>query len=209
MKSFKLEGALREEVGKKSTKKIRKEGKVPCVLYGGEKNIHFESSVKNFRHLIYTPNVYLVDIKVNDKNHKAIMQDIQFHPVSDDILHIDFLEISEDKNVTIDIPVILEGLAVGVKEGGNLYLLNRRLKIKGLAKDLPDTLNINVENLELGKSIKVLDLKFDNLEILTPKNSVVASVKLTRVAKGMAATEDEEAEEPTTDTTTTTEQEDK
>ncbi len=197
MKSIEIKGNLRTATGKQDSKKLRKEEKVPCVLYGGEKNIHFAVLEKDLKKLVFTPNVYLVDLDLDGKKHKAIVQDIQFHPVSDRVIHIDFYEIFEDKKVTIAIPVELQGLAEGVKAGGKLQVLNRKLKVRALYKDLPDTLKINVENVGLGKNIKVGEVSFDNLEMLNSANTVIATVKLTRAAKGamLAATTEGEATE--------------
>ncbi len=194
MKSVELKGVVREATGKKNSKKLRREERVPCVLYGGESNVHFSVVSKELRDLIYTPNVYLVDLSLDGKAHKAIVKDIQFHAVTDDIIHIDFLEIFEDKAVEISIPVTLNGLAIGVKAGGKLQTLNGKLKVKALPKFLPDTLDVDVTKLALGKSIKVGDVSFENIEILNSSNTVIASVKLTRAAKGMATTDTEEAE---------------
>ncbi len=195
MKSIELKGVVREATGKKDSKRLRKEERVPCVLYGGEQNVHFSVLVKDLRDLVYTPNVYLVDLSIDGNTHKAIVKDIQFHAVTDEILHMDFLEIFEDKAVEISIPVTLKGLAVGVKAGGKLQTLNRKLKVKALPKYLPDTLDVDVTKLQLGKSIKVGDVSFENVDILNSSNTVIASVKLTRAAKGMASGVEEEAEE--------------
>ncbi len=194
MKSVELQGVAREATGKKNSKQLRREERVPCVLYGGEDNIHFSVLNKDLKDLVYTPNVYLVDLSLDGKLHKAIVKDLQFHPVTDAILHIDFLEIFEDKAVEISIPVTLNGLAIGVKAGGKLQTLNRKLKVKALPKFLPDTLDVDVTKLALGKSIKVGDVSFENIDILNSNNTVIASVKLTRAAKGMAGSEVDEEE---------------
>ena len=194
MKTFDIKGEERKDIGKKATKALRVDELVPCVLYGGKKNIHFAVEEKAFQYLVYTPNVYVVNVEIDGKKSKALMQDIQFHPVTDRILHVDFLEISDDKKVSIAIPVELNGLAAGVSEGGKLSLKLRKLKVSGFAKDFPDTLEINVEELVLGKSIKVGELNFDNLELLDPKNSVVTTVKLTRSAISEQDGEGEEGE---------------
>ncbi len=198
MKTFEIKGSLRENVGKKPTKATRKEGNIPCVMYGGEQNVHFKLEAKLFDKLILTPNVYLVKLDLEGKVYDAILKEVQYHPVSDAPLHVDFLQIEIDKKIQIDIPVILTGLAPGVKAGGKLHLMNRRLTVKAFPADLPDNLEISVDELVLGKTIKVGELAFDNLELLTAKNSVVASVKLTRIAKGADTDEDEaEGEEAT------------
>lgn len=187
MKTIEIKGSVREDLGKKATKALRAEGNVPCVIYGTEGVTHFYVKSANVKDLIYTPNVYIVDVKVGEKSAKAVLQDIQFHPVSDEVLHIDFLQVAEDKPVAISIPVKLNGLAEGVKAGGKLQLESRYIKVKGLIKDLPDTLDIDITELGLGKTIQVKGLSFDNLELLSAANNVVVAVKLTRAARGAAA----------------------
>ena len=191
MKTFELNGVIREKLGKKDTKKVRKEAAVPCVLYGGEKTVHFTVKATDVRNLIYTPHVYFVKLTIGDKTQTSILQDLQFHPVTDLLLHIDFLEVSETEPVSVQIPVILEGLAKGVQEGGQLQLSTRRLKVKGKSADLPDNFVINVDDIALGQSIKVGDLSYDNIELLDPKDLVITAVKLTRAAKGELDGEEE------------------
>jgi large subunit ribosomal protein L25 len=188
MKTFQLEGSKRENTGKKAAKAYRKDSLVPCVLYGGEEVIHFTVTKDGVRKLIYTPEIYIVDLTVDGKACKAILKDSQYHPVSDELLHIDFLQVFEEKPVVIEIPVILEGLAEGVKAGGKLSLEMRKLKVKGLYANFPENLVVNIENLDLGKTVQVGELSFENLEILNAKDNVVAAVKLTRAARGAAAT---------------------
>ncbi|NPA35789.1 MAG: 50S ribosomal protein L25/general stress protein Ctc [Chlorobi bacterium] len=183
MKSIEIKGFKRETLGKKATKQLRKDGNVPCVLYGGEEIVHFYAPVNEFRHLFYTPNVYTVNINVDGKVYPTILKDAQFHPVSESPLHVDFLHIQDDKPVTIDIPVKIEGFAKGVQAGGILRTEKRKLTVRGLPKHLPDELVINVDDLDLGKTIKVGDLNFDNLELLNAKNAVVVAVRLTRAAR--------------------------
>ncbi len=195
MKTLDLNAVKRQETGKKATKQTRKEGLIPCVLYGGEKLVHFAAPINDFRHLIYTPHVYLVNLSVDEEKHMAVIKDIQFHPVTDAILHIDFLEVIDKKPVMIGIPVRTEGFAKGVQAGGKLKIEMRRLKVSGLSGDLPDMLTIDVTEIGLAESIKVRDLNIDKLELLDPKSAVVISVKLTRVAKGMAAGDEEEGVE--------------
>ncbi len=195
MKVLELAGNKRVDTGKKSTKKLRVEGLVPCVIYGQGENLHFSILAKELRSLIYTPNVYLLAITIDGKVYDAVLKDIQYHPVADNILHIDFYQISGDKKVIIDVPVILEGFAIGVKSGGKLIAALRKLKVQALKENLPDTLTVNVEELELGKTIKVRDLSFDNVELLDAGNSVVAAVRLTRAAKGELDGESEEGVE--------------
>ncbi|MGI6048446.1 MAG: 50S ribosomal protein L25/general stress protein Ctc [Petrimonas sp.] len=189
MKTYELKGEVREGFGKKAAQRYRGEGLIPCVVYGGsnEKNINFVVKNSDVRNLIYTHEVYLVNLVLDGKPMMAILKEIQFHPVKDNILHIDFLHVFPSVPVVIELPVRLEGLAAGVKSGGKLSLDMRKLKVKALAEKLPQELVINVENLELGKSIQVGDLNFEGLELLTPKNAVVCRVQLTRAARGAAA----------------------
>lgn len=183
MKKIELKGSKRQEIGKKVTKALRLEGKVPGVLYGGKEVKHFVIDEKLLKPLIYTPNVYIISLSIDGEKQEAILQDIQYHPVSDRILHIDFLQISDDSPIIIEIPVVLSGLAEGVKAGGRLSLEQRKLRVKALPANLPDTLNIKVDHLKLGDTVKVGSLSFDNLTLLNAKNSVVAAVKLTRAAR--------------------------
>ncbi|HHT22988.1 MAG TPA: 50S ribosomal protein L25/general stress protein Ctc [Bacteroidales bacterium] len=197
MKTFDLAGKVRQEVGKKATKEVRKSGTVPCVLYGGGENVHFTVTESAIHRLIYTPHVYMINLTVGGKSTKAIMKDLQFHPVSDKVLHIDFLEVNEDKPVVVELPVKLTGLAAGVKAGGKLSLEMRKLRVKGLYKDLPENITLDVTKLSLGKSIQVGSISLENIELMNAKNAVVAQVKLTCAARGAAATaaSEEEKEE--------------
>ena len=188
MKTFELRGTVRTDLGKKASKAERVSDNVPCVLYGGKENTHFTTTVSDLRKLVYSPEVFVVDLDVEGKKCKAIMKAIQFHPVTDKVLHIDFLELSENKPVVVEIPVKLEGLSEGVKAGGKLALEMRKLKVKGLYTKIPEKIVIDVTSLGLGKSIQVGNVNAENLEILNAKNAVVAQVKLTRAARGAAAT---------------------
>jgi len=187
MKLFELKGSKRESTGKKAAKAYRRESLIPCVLYGGKEVVHFTVTKDGVRKLIYTPEVQLVDLTIDGNNCKAILKEIQFHAVNDAVLHIDFLQVFEDKPVVLEIPIELTGLAEGVKAGGKLSMEMRKLKVKGLYKNFPEKLIINVENLGLGKSIQVGNIHFDNLELLNAKDNVVASVKSTRGAAKAAA----------------------
>ena len=195
MKTLVLEGSERTDLGKKATRALRVNEQIPCVLYNGSANVHFAVTVSAVRNLIYTPHVYIVELNINGKKISAIKKDIQYHPVTDEILHIDFLPVSEDKPVVMEIPVVLNGLPEGVKQGGKLIQEMRYLKVRGVYSKFPDTLNVDVEALVLGKTIKVKELSYDNIEILNSAVSVVASVKLTRAARAAAgaAGEDEAA----------------
>lgn len=187
MKTFDLTGSKREGTGKKAAKAYRKESLIPCVLYGGEEIVHFTVTKEGIRKLIYTPEVFIVNLSIDKKKYTAILKDSQFHPVSDALLHADFMQISKDKPVVMEIPILLEGLAQGVKDGGKLSTNMRKLRVKGLYKDFPERLLINIENLGLGKTIQVGNLNFDKLELMNVKDNVVAAVKLTRAARGLAA----------------------
>ena len=188
MKKFELKGEVRADFGKKAAKAYRSESLIPCIAYGGhgEENLSFVVKNSDVRNLIYKPEVFLVDLDLGTKKLQAVVKDVQYHPVKDTILHIDFLHVFEKSPVVIEIPVRLEGLAAGVRAGGKLSLDARKLKVKAVPSKLPEVLIVNVEKLELGKSIQVGDLKFDGLEILNSKNAVVCRVQLTRAARGAA-----------------------
>jgi large subunit ribosomal protein L25 len=198
MKSITIKGSQRESVGKASTKALRNAGKVPCVLYGGDKALHFSADELSFSKIVYTPNVYTAMIELeNGEKYKAILQDIQFHPVSDKILHVDFYQLHDDKEVTMEIPVKLEGNAPGVVAGGNLRFPYRKLKVRALPSDLPDFINADISKLNIGDKLYVTELKNDNYSILHPDNTVVAQVRVSRLAMSLDAldAEDEEGEE--------------
>ena len=188
MKTFELKGTLRsnENLGKKAVKALRASGIVPCVLYGGKENVNFQVTAADVRKLIYTPDIHLVELSIDGKPYKAIVKELQFHPVSENLLHIDFLQIVADKPVTVEIPVQLEGHAEGVKAGGKLSLEARKLKVKALYSNLPDRVVVDVNSLGLGKKIQVADLHYDNLEIVNVKSQIVAQVKATRASAAAA-----------------------
>ena len=187
MKTFELSGEVRENLGKKATKAVRVSENIPCVLYGGKDNVHFTVSASAVRKLIYTPEVYVVELTIGKNKTKAIVKELQFHAVTDKVQHIDFLEIDEKKPVVVELPVKLTGLAEGVKAGGKLSLEMRKLKVKGIYTNIPESITVDVTNVGLGKSIQVGKLALKDLEILNSKMSVVAQVKLTRAARGAAA----------------------
>ena len=192
MKTIEIKGILRKELGKKSTKQVRKDGNVPCVLYGKENNIHFYAPEKSFKKLIYTHEAHLVKLKLEDKEYRAVLHDEQFHPVTDKLLHADFIQVFDHKPVIIEIPVTITGESVGVKAGGKLTIKRRHLKVKGLAEHLPEDLLVDVTDLKIHNSLKVGDLSFDNLELLDPKKVTVVTVGISRIA---LKTEEEEAAE--------------
>jgi len=186
MKIFELSGSVRESVGKKDSTKLRNEGKVPCVLYGGETPIHFQVVKRDLQHLIYTPEVYIVELTIDGKKEKAIMKDIQFAPVSDEITHIDFLKIYDDKLVKLDVPVTVKGFAKGIRAGGKLQVEVRRLKVMALPKFLPDTITLDVTELDLGQSLRVSDIKLENVVIINNKSVPVVRIMITRAARAAA-----------------------
>jgi large subunit ribosomal protein L25 len=190
MKTIEIKGSLRTEVGKKSTKQVRKEGNVPCVIYGKEKNIHFYAQELSFKNLVYTHEAHLVKLVLDDQVYNAVLHDMQFHPVTDKIIHADFTQIFDNKPVIIDVPVSVTGESAGVKAGGKLSIKKRHLKVKGLAADLPEELIIDITELNIHQSKKVGDLKFDKIELLDPKTTTVVTVATSRVA---LKTEEEEA----------------
>lgn len=187
MKSFKLAGALRTDLGKKASKALRTTEAIPAVLYGGESVVHFTVTQEAVRNLIYSPEIFVVELTIDGREIKAVLKDIQFHPVSDAILHLDFLQVSENKPVVVEVPVVLNGHAEGVRAGGKLALEMRKLKVKAPYTQIPEKLYIDVTNLGLGKTIQVGALSFDGLEIMNAKNAVVCAVKLTRAARGLLA----------------------
>jgi ribosomal protein L25, ctc-form len=192
MKEINLTGQLRSDLGKKASKSLRKEGLIPCNMYGiattdGKPSaFSFTVPMTELRKLIYTPHIYLVNLTIDGKLHTAILKEIQFHPVTDAVLHVDFLEVNEEKPITIGLPVKLVGLAQGIRDGGRMSLSLRKLNVKAPYKSLPEHLDVDVTALTIGKSIKVGQLSYEGLELVTGKDVVVCSIKMTRAAS-MAA----------------------
>ena len=201
MKEFALNGQKRETVGKKASRLLRKEGLVPCNIYGehkedGKPAAHaFAIPMAELRKVIYTPHIYMMNLNIDGVHHKAVIKELQFHPVKDTVLHVDFYEVNEEKPLTIGIPVKLNGLAQGVRDGGKLNLSIRKLNVTAPYKQIPEVLDIDVTGLELGKSIKVRDLSFEGLELATPADVVVCSVKATRESRSAAAADADAAGE--------------
>ena len=192
MKSITIKGSPRESVGKVATKALRNAGKVPCVLYGGDKVLHFSADELPLNKLVYTPFVFTAKIELeNGEVFNAILQDIQFHPVTDKILHIDFYQLFSDKEITMEIPVVLIGNAPGVVNGGNLRFPYRKLKVKALPDNLPDFINADISKLDIGDKVYVTELVGDNFTLLHPDNTVVAQVRISRLT---IEEEEEEAE---------------
>jgi len=194
MKKVSLSGSLRENVGKKDAKKHRREGNIPCVIYGGEKQIHFITNEIKFDKIIFTPEVFLITIDVEGKEYLTILQDVQYHPVTDKVLHADFLELTDGKSIAIGIPVALKGSSAGVMAGGQLIKKMHKVRVKGLVEHLPETVEVDISDLVIGSSIKVRDIELENLSLLDPPNSVIVRVKTSRNVEEEEA-EGEEGEE--------------
>lgn len=180
MKTVSLSGSPRANVGKTDAAALRAKGQVPCVLYGGETQTHFSADERDFRPIIFTPEVSIVDIQVGGKSTKAILQAAQYHRLTDKLIHADFLEIIEGKPVTVELPIKISGQSEGVKKGGKLTIKMRKLKVKGLVSKLPESIDINIEKLDIGGSITVGDVTIDGVAMLNAKNVTVVSVNATR-----------------------------
>ena len=182
MKSITIKGQERESVGKKATKALRDAGMIPCVIYGGDQPVHFAAEEKAFKGLVYTPNAHTVVVDLNGKTSNVILQDIQFHPVSDKILHIDFFQLNDSKEIIMEVPVKITGTSPGVLLGGDLRLNQRRLKVKALPKNLPDFVEANISELQMGNKLYVTKLVTNNFKLMHPDNTVVCQVKISRAA---------------------------
>ena len=200
MKEINVKALKRETTGKKATKQLRKEGLVPCNIYGESKDANgkpaamaFAISARDLRKVIYTPHVYVVNIDLEGESHTAVIKELQFHPTTDAVLHVDFYEVNETKPITIGIPVHLVGLAQGVRDGGRMNLYILKINVTAPHKNIPEFLDVDVTDLRIGKSIKVGQLSYEGLEMATSKEVVVCSVKMTRAASKNAAAEEEEA----------------
>ena len=196
MKSITIQGTKRESVGKKSTKALRDAELVPCVVYGGTETLNFSAEERSFKGLVYTPDAHTVSIEVDGQTIPAVLQDIQFHPITDKILHADFYQLAEDKPVVMEVPVRLTGRAKGVVSGGALRQSFRKLKLKALPANLPDEIVVDVTPLKIGNKLYVGDIKTEGFTFMHPDNAVVVAVKMSRTAmKGGAAVEDDDEEE--------------
>ncbi len=187
METIKIAGVKRDAFGKKETKAIRKTGQVPCVIYGNGTTVHVSVDARSLKPLIYTPQSYRVEFDIEGKTEMGVMREVQYHPVTDQILHVDFYHIVPGKPIAIDVPVKLTGNSEGVKQGGKLILSKRKIRISATMENLPDSIEVDVTSLGLGKSIFVGDLQFDNVAILTPATTAICAVKMTRAARGAAA----------------------
>jgi large subunit ribosomal protein L25 len=195
MKTLSLKGQERKILGKKGAKGIRSNENVPAVMYGAGETIHFSVPFSELRPLVYTPDVYLINVELEGKTYQAIIQDIQWHAVEEQMLHIDFLRVEENKPIKVNLPIKIVGVAKGIKSGGKLKTNLRHLKVKALAKNLPDVIEINVTKLGVGHSIKVADLSYENVDFLDTKSNVVVAVTMTRAARSAGGAVVEEAEE--------------
>ena len=190
MKTVEIIGYKRANLGKTESKKLRSESFVPCVVYGGKEQIHFSAPMILFRDLVYTPEARFVELNIEGKITKAILQDIQFHPVSEVILHADFLELFDNKLIKMSIPVVTHGIAPGIQSGGKLIMKMPKLMIKSLPEDMPESIDVDISKLELGKSIKVADLTPKEYEVLTNPLVTICSVNIPRVMKVETKEED-------------------
>ena len=195
MKTLAISVKERQNVGKTNTRALRNQGNVPCVLYGGEKQVTFYAHENDFRKLVYTPDTFIVELSIDGTVTKAIMQDIQFHPVTDKILHIDFLEVFDNKAITVSIPVILNGTSIGVKNGGNLMFRRSKIITKGLVANLPNSIELNIDQLNIGMFIYIKDITIEGCELVAPGNSVVVGVKTARTVVEEEETEGAEVAE--------------
>ena len=194
MKEINVTGQKRTDLGKKASKLLRKEGLVPCNLYGEQKDengkpvaMSFAVPMTELRKVVYTPHIYVINLIIDGESHTAVMKELQFHPVTDALLHVDFLEVNDQKPLTIGIPVKLVGLAQGVRDGGRMNLSIRKINVTAPYQQIPEHLDVDVTALKIGKSIKVGELSFEGLEIATPKEVIVCSIKMTRAAQQAAA----------------------
>jgi large subunit ribosomal protein L25 len=199
MKSISIKGSKRESVGKVATKALRNAGMVPCVIYGGKAPIHFSAEEKAFKNLVYTPNVYTASLDVDGQKIAAILQDIQFHPVSEKILHVDFYQLFDDKEITMSIPVQLEGTSPGVLNGGSLRFTNRKLRVKALPANLPDFVTANISKLKIGNKLFITSLFSDEYTFVHPDNTVVVQVRTSRNATETELEDEEVETEETTE----------
>lgn len=192
MKKVSLSGSLRENVGKKDAKRVRREGKIPCVIYGGEKQIHFAVEDLAFDSLIFTPDVYEINLDIDGKKFTAILQEVQYHPVTDKVLHADFLEVLDGKPVIVGIPVHLVGDSIGVIRGGKLIQKMHKLRVKGLINKIPEFVDIDISKVNIGGSVKIREIEMEDLSLLDPLNSVIVRVKAARTVEAL---EDEDEDE--------------
>lgn len=192
MNSVSLSGSLRENVGKKDAKALRKNGQVPCVIYGNNiEQVKFYTDARSFKKILYTPETLIIDFEINGTVYHTILQDIQYHPVTDEVLHADFLDVNEDNPITVTLPIRTEGTSPGVMRGGRLNKNLAKLKVRGLVNDLPDNITLDISKLNLNQSIKVKDITLDKIEVLVPSNTIIVDVKAPRNANIEETSEEE------------------
>lgn len=201
MKEVSLSGSVRSNVGKKDAKAVRVAGEVPCVIYGSGKQIHFSVKHVDMEKLVYTPNVYIINVNVDGTEMRTIIQDIQFHPVTDKIQHVDFIELQADKKVKVNIPVILFGRSPGVLSGGKLQQIFRKVKVFATPDNLPDSIKVDISKLKIGQAIRIRDINNDQLNIINAPSAVVCSVKMARGAVATAGDDEEEGAEAASEET--------
>ena len=195
MKSLEIIGYKRANLGKSESKKLREEGNVPCVIYGGKEQVHFYAPMILFRSLVYSPEIYFVELNIEGKVYNCILQDIQFHPVSEMILHVDFMELHDDKPIKMQVPVKFFGDSPGIRAGGKLMINTRTLLVRALPKDMPESIDLDISEITLGMTIKVKEVEVDNFEIINSPQVSIASVSIPRAAKLEDELEEEELEE--------------
>jgi large subunit ribosomal protein L25 len=186
MKVVSMSGSLRGNVGKKDARQIRNNGGVPCVIYGGKEQVHFSTDSKNFQKIVFTPEVCFVKIDVDGKEYNTILQDIQYHPVTDIVYHADFMEFSEDKPIVMNVPIKVSGVAPGILKGGKLVQKFRKLKVKALPANMPENIDVSINNMEIGMSVKVADITSDKYTVLDNKNNMIIGVTVTRAVEEVA-----------------------
>ena len=196
MRTVSMSGFLRGNVGKKDAKKIRMDGSVPCVVYGGKEQLHFYTDAKNFQKIVFTPEVCFVKLNLNEKEYDVILQDIQYHPVTDNIMHADFMELNPEKHIIMNIPVKVSGVAPGVLKGGKVVQKFRKLKVKALPANMPELIEVSINGLEIGQNVKVSDVPAEKFTILDNKNNTIVGVSVTRVVEEVAPTAEAAAATP-------------
>ena len=200
MRTIELKGTIRKDTGKKYSRQLRMEEKVPCVMYGGKENIHFSMPELSFKDIVYTPNVYILKLEIEGNDHDAVIREIQFHPVTDKIIHADFKEYYPDQPVIISLPVKIVGESIGLKAGGKLRIRKRILKARGLVKDFPEHLELDITDLDIGNTIRIEDLKIEGLEFLDSPGSMIVSIVSARVISKAMITAIEDIEAKKTET---------
>ncbi|MFY0672510.1 MAG: 50S ribosomal protein L25 [Bacteroidia bacterium] len=191
MKEAKLFGVKREDLGKGASGRMRKQGIIPCVITRKEDNVHFSAFINDFNDIVFTPDTFLVNVEVEGSTYKTIIQEAQFNPLSDEVTHIDFLEVTNDKPITCELPVVITGNSPGVQAGGKLATNMRKVRVRGLLSNLPDRIPVSIDGLTLGKSVRVKNVDVEGVEVLNSPNLPVATIEIPRALKGKGAEADE------------------